>query len=484
MAKYDFSRRFGRWLERSGFTDDPFALYKAEQEGDALPLFFIDRPYLHDLVDDPSRPQAAFLMADRGEGKTATREMVAYECMHGKLRRRALGVRYYDFSPLLEQVNGDLTQLNARHHVHVIVRYTLKAMAEDVPAIYYDHLEETDAALLVSFVEEFADAISRLRLRAVLPHPPASIDWDSLSARETLEVISRLVTKLGRSSSDTYESVYVLVDRVDESAAGPKAAVPLLEPLVREGPLLEMPHMAFKFFLPIEVGQELRQTVNLRPDRICLRTIKWNGDALQEVIRERLKYYSNEKVNSFEQLCTPGAKRAVERLINESQGSPRTLIRMCRALIHYHVRNFDAALITWPEVMDTIAEFGQQLDVEREPTPVRAPTAEPETPPEDGLFLTSSGHVWVDGEAVTPPLSELEFRLLNTLYRHSPDIVSHDELIETVWSSAWASSGEDGEVTDEQNLRKLVARLRKRLPGERARFIRNVRGRGYWLHVG
>jgi DNA-binding response OmpR family regulator len=507
---YDsFSHRLGRWLDRFGFTDDPFALYEADRERPYLPYFFVDRPYLYEVLGNPARPQVAFLMAGRGEGKTATREMVAYECKYARLRRRALAVDYYDFSPLLEQVGGDLSQVSARHHVRIIVRHTLKALTEDVPATYFDALEEMDRALLMGYTEAFADPVSSLKLEKLLHCAPTQLDWNALSAVETLETLANLVTRLGPTMpEDTaesaaskaakppsaeqapmrYQALYILVDRVDETACGPGTAVPLLEPLVSEGSLLKLPHVAFKFFLPTEVGTLLREAVALRPDRLCMQTITWDKEALRKMVQQRLSYYSEGKVERLEELCTSGAKAsAMERLIQSCEGSPRTLLRLCRALIHHHVTHADemSTLLTYPELIDTLREFEHRLEAERlPPSLATVPASEsvtPTKPPERGLYADESGHVWVDGQPVTPSLSSLEFRLLKALYQRSPGIVPNEALIEAVWpSSAWMSDDEDAGV-NEQNLRKLVARLRERLPGERSRFIKNVRGRGYWL---
>ena len=101
MLESGSGQRVRRWLERFGFTDDPFVVYEADQERAALPGLFIDRPYVMRMVGDPARPQSAFLLAHRGTGKTATREIIAYEHIHGRCRRRALPVRYCDFGFLL-----------------------------------------------------------------------------------------------------------------------------------------------------------------------------------------------------------------------------------------------------------------------------------------------------------------------------------------------------------------------------------------------
>jgi DNA-binding winged helix-turn-helix (wHTH) protein len=111
-------------------------------------------------------------------------------------------------------------------------------------------------------------------------------------------------------------------------------------------------------------------------------------------------------------------------------------------------------------------------------------TLPPQEPANQGLLLDDGGHVWVDGHPLNPPLSNLEFRLLEVLYRAAPEIVSQNDLIAAVWDTSWAS--EDAlSSADETNLRKLVARLRRRLETRTTdssrQFVRNAHGRGYWL---
>ena len=486
--KYDFSCRLDRWLERFGFINDPFALYEADRERAYLPYFFVDRPYLHDVLGDPTHPQTAFLMARRGAGKTATREMVAYECAHAQLRRRALAVRYYDFTPLLDLVEGDLARLEARHHVRVIARYTLKSLTEDVPSTYFDLLNPVDRGLLMGCAAEFADPVSRLKLGQLLSAEPVSLNWQALSPLETLHLLGEMVTKLGQSPEARYQALYVLIDRVDETKTGSKAAVPLLKPLVSERPLLEASNVAFKFFIPVEVGERLRQEVALRPDRVCIRTITWEDAALRRMIQQRLSYYSEGRIERFGELCTSGAKAsAMERLVQACDGSPRTLLRLCQALVHHHVLHADetSTLITRTDLVDTLRDFQHRLEVEQGPLAPPVLASLLAEPPACGLYLDEGGHTWVDGQPLAPPLSELEFRLLRALYQQSPEIVPHDALIEVVWPSPAWMSDQFSRDSDEQNLRKLIGRLRERLEpgvsGREWRFVKNVRGRGYWL---
>ena len=137
-----------------------------------------------------------------------------------------------------------------------MARAIIKALAEDVPATYFDLLAAPeDRALLRLYIETFGDGMSLLKLSRIIADPPlAGLDFERLSPREMIEALADLVCKLGQTSGQgadqtgeqTYRSLYVLVDRVDESMAGRDAVVALLRPLVAEGPLVQMKNLGFK----------------------------------------------------------------------------------------------------------------------------------------------------------------------------------------------------------------------------------------------
>lgn len=488
-----YERRLKGWLDAVGLAEDPFALYEAEREGARLSAFFVNRPYLYEIQGDPASPQAAFLLAGRGCGKTATRAMVAYECEYGKFKGRVLVVNYTDFGPLLTQVDHDLSRLCAHHHVRAVIRAALKSVAKDVLSDDLEVLSEVDRKLLLGFANEFGDSVSQFQIATALAGTEARLDWESLSLQEILRTFSRLVLNMRR------EAIYVLVDRVDEmreTADDPQMSVALLEPLVAEQSLLEMPHIAFKFFLPTEVGIALQQNVPIRRDRILVRDVRWNSDALKKLVQLRLRYYSQERVMRFEDLCAPDARYAVmDRLVGACESSPRTLLRLCKELIHRHVESDGTALlISRSDITKTLYEFSHQLAQERQPSlpPLVSGVSPPATsaPSGEGLYLDDHGHIWVNGVEMANPPAQLEMRLLEALYHRAPDIVGNEELIRAVWSTSptpWDPEAEPVRSEDETNLRKLIARLRQRLesqfPGSGSRFIQNVRGRGYWLKI-
>ncbi len=489
-----FSQRYWRWLQQLGFKDDPFALYEADHERDYIPYFFVDRPYLHDILGDPAHPQSAFLFAHRGEGKSATREMVAYECRHGSLRRRALAVRHYDFRPLLENVDEDITQITIRHHVAALLRSVFKTLSDgDVPPLYFEQLDSTERALLMGLAAEFGDPLSQLRLSKIIGEDALNLDWLALSPLEIVQSVTDIIVRLGPSSEMSYQSLYILIDRIDEAVDGTESAANLLIPLLSERTLLEAPRLAFKFFLPIKVGNLLRQSVDLRPDRICIRTISWDRPTLAAVIHQRMAFYSDNLYKQLEDICTATAKaRLMERLISASEGSPRTLLRLCQSLFLHHVERTDESLINNTDVTATLTDFVQKQAVEEiaTTTPLHPEkvTEQTEPPTETDLYLDPQGHVWVEGKRIDPPLSSQESRLLHVLHQKAPGIVSKEELITAVWTEdPWDLDSEEQIQYDEQNLRKLVARLRQRLEpdisGRDSRFIKSARGRGYWLKL-
>jgi DNA-binding response OmpR family regulator len=178
----------------------------------------------------------------------------------------------------------------------------------------------------------------------------------------------------------------------------------------------------------------------------------------------------------------------MDRLIEASDGSPQTLIRLCRSLFIHDVERTDEALIDSHDVVNTLTAFLQRLEVERTEaslvpeSKVSVFGSAPSAPPERGLFLDkSSGHVRENQSRLTPPLSAQEFRLLKVLYSGAPNIVSKEELLKAIRDDATLN----GPIHDKQYLRKLVSRLRERLepgvPRRHSSYVRNVRGRGYWL---
>ena len=88
-----------------------------------------------------------------------------------------------------------------------------------------------------------------------------------------------------------------------------------------------------------------------------------------------------------------------------------------------------------------------------------------------------SRQVWVNHQQLLPPLSAMQFYILQTLYEHEGQVISRQDLIATAWGDEQAIG-----VTD-QALDALIRRLRERLASlDPAHvFIVTVRGHGMRL---
>jgi DNA-binding response OmpR family regulator len=85
--------------------------------------------------------------------------------------------------------------------------------------------------------------------------------------------------------------------------------------------------------------------------------------------------------------------------------------------------------------------------------------------------------VWLHEKEIIPPLSVQQFKLLHCLYENNGEVISRDQIIQTVWGL------KEGEGVTEQALDALVRRLRDRLAefDKHHNYLYTVRGYGIRL---
>lgn len=101
-----------------------------------------------------------------------------------------------------------------------------------------------------------------------------------------------------------------------------------------------------------------------------------------------------------------------------------------------------------------------------------------EPPEADAPLLIDEAQraVHIQGQALDPPLSLAQFRLLQLLYEADGAVVSRDEIVAVVWP------GTDGAGVSEQAIDALVRRLRDRLAElDDYEYVVTVRGHGFRL---
>ncbi|HIQ02462.1 MAG TPA: hypothetical protein EYH30_10130 [Anaerolineales bacterium] len=94
-----------------------------------------------------------------------------------------------------------------------------------------------------------------------------------------------------------------------------------------------------------------------------------------------------------------------------------------------------------------------------------------------GVWLDEdAGEVYVDGRRI-PVLTDLEYRLLQVLYRRMDKLCDKYRLVEEVWGESYIDE------VDDARIEKLVSRVRAKVEENPAdpRYLITVRGRGYRL---
>jgi DNA-binding winged helix-turn-helix (wHTH) protein len=95
----------------------------------------------------------------------------------------------------------------------------------------------------------------------------------------------------------------------------------------------------------------------------------------------------------------------------------------------------------------------------------------------EGIWIDiDAGDVWVEGERVAT-LTELEYRLLQTLYGRMGKLCDKYLIVESVWGQEYL------DTVDDARIEKLISRLRSKIEPDpsRPRYLITIRGRGYKL---
>ena len=506
------------WLTAVGFTrGNPFSV----KEADTDPLLgrcFREKSYFYDLRGDVRIPRTAFLVADRGSGKSANRRILEQQCREGILGELVLAVPYLQFGFLGEKAVQGTNQVTARMHVEEILKQAIPALLEllkEQPTLVQRLYPSGYRMLLKWFLIRYTDILSLDGIDNWLQHigllskdinaqrlfdaadnktqresfegagpsqpviellvdmiyqAPASLNPADISHVDMFKRFTRMVNWLG------VKAIYVFVDRIDESfetATDPIKGADLIEPLIADLHLMEMSNVAFKFFVPSRIADELRRRQSIRLDRLLFREISWTTEDLMDILERRVQVYSDNLLPNLEQLCVPQLSGINRFLADHASGSPRNLLRLGEWLLHHHVSlSKGDRLINQEDLNIALGSFEDELDDERGQVTNRA-AAKPKS--DLGLSIDKSGAVLRAGKILDVKLSKLEYDLLSYLCQNPEKLLSREDLIEAVY-------GEDALYeSDDRALYALIGRLRKKVEDtpERPRYIKTIPSLGY-----
>jgi DNA-binding winged helix-turn-helix (wHTH) protein len=271
-----------------------------------------------------------------------------------------------------------------------------------------------------------------------------------------LDILAGVARTLGA------QRAFVMVDGLDEfpfQAPDPEDQAAFLSPLLADARLMEHPFFKFKCFFPTALRSALRTRDEIRMDRLPSQTVFWPDETLRALLRERLKVYSDSRVES---LTAPNVAQDIDaRLVRWANGSPRTLLELGEDLLCVHGQGHDAAVkLTQADLEAIEARFQDQY----------APDLVPRLHVDE-----ESGQVSIDGQAAAL-VTGMELKLLLFLYRHADQIKSKDD----IWRQVY---GYDAEGVSQTAIDSLVHRVRKKIERDVSNpvYLMTVRGKGYRL---
>ena len=478
------------WLYERGFEKaSPFATTVADQEKEYLAeeLFMPVNEY-----DRIKGPETLIVFAPRGGGKSALRVRLAAISSPQNEKADVLAVCCTDLEPLLVQYRADgclteeafaaylLRQTAAilldiftprsRDKAEEKHRFTLAEQVEPMerslmatfvrthaPHVftaqsYYQRFRQLDVTFRLDWTM-FRTAVAQQQLRAFLQvtslatNPTALLVADicdePVASAPPITWLEQFEVMIGLLKSLGIHQLQFLIDRIDESptlAGDYEKQVDFLSPLLAYLSLLEMPGLAFKFFLAQELRKIMGERASLRRDRLLDKavTIQWDKEALKKLLDDRLQFFSEGRVPSLVALCDEQDGSEIEgELLKLSLGSPRRMLTAVRLLVRNHVQKESSALFLTKEGWGKAREELLQL-----------------MPPIIGLRL-QEGTAVVGGEVVK--LSKNDTKILQTLVDHG-GYCPREELINSVWD---ASEGVSDYAVDQ-----AISRLRNNKLGD------------------
>lgn len=353
-------------VKNLGFTADPFAKTNADEE-DRLGDYFIKPPFFNAVYGSPRDPKSAIVFAPRGGGKTALKRMIEISSENNTFL--CITYNFFDVS------DQKLDDIDLNYHLSSLIKLILVAILSCTEDNDVRHLDGNDRHILYIFIKEYLSKLKKEELKNAINSVKNLGDraqewWNKLSGPfgillnlvlKKFDYGEAEIKKIESSNGDLgslfeqlsalleialkfgYDSIYVLVDKVDENALTGKASYSykFVEPIIGNLQVLEMPKFGFKLFLWDKLLDLYRDTA--RPDRVKYYQLVWKTDSLKEMLIKRLQAYSESKISAFIDLCDKTPEfvnwhlthgETIDDLIALfGQGSPRNIIRLCKEIL-------------------------------------------------------------------------------------------------------------------------------------------------------
>ncbi|MCL6577534.1 hypothetical protein [Kyrpidia sp.] len=383
---------YNQLLKTLGFTVDPFAKTNADEE-EKLEDYFIEPPFFRAVKGDITTPKSTVVFAPMGAGKTALKRKIELTSEHEPI----LCLTYNKFNTQGIQ----LSDIDQGYHMRNIVRLVLVGVLALLNNENVDKLTTDDRHYVYLFVNQYLSEIEKSEIKDAVASVTNITDkakewWNrllgpvsfginillnaigikgseirgfSLSAgnlgsyRDQLSILKSIAQKLGRPS------IYILIDKVDETelTGTSTTTYQFIKPILFDLQTLEMPGIAFKFFLRDFLRDYYFE--NGRPDRVKPYSLSWTTDQLMTMLSKRLQAFSEKRVSSFSSICnlpTEFRNYNIDRIIAMfAQGSPRNVIRICKDILDCQSEiDYSAKAISVDAITNGLEEFSKTYSLE------------------------------------------------------------------------------------------------------------------------
>lgn len=384
-------------VQQLNLVGNPFQYYTAETEPN-ISKYAIKPPYMESITHRALNSTSFVLFGDRGAGKSATRITVFEELWKRKGEEAEtklkvpLAVNFTDYHTVIAAVEGkkNVEQAFIEQVAFLTVEQILAWLASlsiEDRNDYIDGMTQDEMALSIDMLRLFyfnRPEIER-RLNSEQALKVLNQAWKTRSAlwasQKWNELVS-LAAKTGeaivnfRTGKDTgiakpiedvlkskeigpatisrvtlqkivefarifsFSGVVMLIDKVDETAFTQNSAEKtsaLIYPILSHVQLLEVDGFSWMFFLWSKVKHYLEAgDKQVRLDKIAHTTISWDIAYFEQMLNERIKYFSNDAHLFHDLFTADDFHKSRNEIIETAMRSPRELIRLLDTIVTEH----------------------------------------------------------------------------------------------------------------------------------------------------
>lgn len=371
-------------FQNLNLSENPFAQYVAENEPN-IDQYFVKAPYFKTIDQRSQKSQSFILFGARGAGKSATRLAIYKESWAAisKGETRPLTVTLDDFSNILrnglEKVTTRDFLIELGYLTSEAILVWLSALSDETRAQIINNLstDEKRTALtvidkfylnrpegtrqvtarqasrlldqawtsktaiwtqkkwgaIVSLISGIANSISQTFAETEVDYTPSLIQLLTSEESDPTNYARGLLDHfIDFAKSFGFSGITILIDKADETeftSNSATASAKLLYPILVNIQLLEIEDFGWIFFLWDSLYKDYNgEKLKVRLDKIANAHINWPKQSLQEIITQRLYYFSNSHIQKVDDIFVESAAQLIEDSIDIAMNSPRELIRI------------------------------------------------------------------------------------------------------------------------------------------------------------